>query len=133
MVSPGTQHPARQGFAFGISFAAGILLLAAASVSVLQGIAAVRGDELFAVGVDYSYRLDLSTWGWIHIVLGVLLGLTALGLIVGATWARMTAIGLAGLSMVMNFLSLPYYPWWAILIIVLDAVVIWAAATWNSE
>ncbi|WP_067690431.1 DUF7144 family membrane protein [Nocardia jejuensis] len=131
MVSPTTQHPARQGFAFGISFAAGVLMLVAAAVSVLQGIAAVNGDGLFAVGTDYAYRLDLNTWGWIHIVLGALLGLAALGLMSGSRFGRMIAICLAALSMVANFLSLPYYPWWAILIMALDALVIWAASTWN--
>ncbi|MCP9620427.1 hypothetical protein FOH10_23300 [Nocardia otitidiscaviarum] len=133
MVSTGTRHPARQGFAFGISFAVGILLFAAAALSVLQGIAAVNGDALFEVGPDYTYRLDLTTWGWIHIVVGAFLGLVAIGLMSGAKWARMTAICLAALSMVVNFLSLPYYPWWAVLIMALDAVVIWAAATWNPE
>ncbi|NNH68949.1 hypothetical protein HLB23_03515 [Nocardia uniformis] len=133
MVAPGTRHPVRQGFAFGISFAVGILLFTAAAMSVLQGISAVAGDRLFAVGIEYSYRLDLTTWGWIHIVVGALLGLTALGLMMGATWARMTAICLAALSMVLNFLSLPYNPWWAVLIIALNAVVIWAASTWNPQ
>lgn len=133
MVSPNSQHPARQGFAFGISFAAGVLMLVAAAVSVLQGIAAVRDDELLAIGTDYAYRLDLSTWGWIHIVLGALLGVAALALMSGSRTGRMTAICLAALSMVANFLSLPYYPWWAILIIALDAIVIWAASTWNPE
>ncbi|MEV0248892.1 hypothetical protein AB0H76_19975 [Nocardia sp. NPDC050712] len=133
MVAPETRHPARQGFAFGISFAVGLLLLVTAAASVLQGISAVSGDGLFTRGIDYAYRFNLTTWGWIHIVVGALLALTAIGLMVGATWARMIAVCLAGLSMVLNFLSLPYNPWWSIVIIALDAVVIWAASTWNPR
>ncbi|MFC9894554.1 hypothetical protein ACFVMC_12760 [Nocardia sp. NPDC127579] len=133
MVTPGTRHPARQGLAFGISFAVGMLLLVAAAASVLQGISAVSNDRVFARDLDYTYQLDLPTWGWIHIVVGVILGLTALGLMMGATWARMAAIAFAGLSMVLNFLSLPYNTWWAVVVIALDVVVIWAASTWNPQ
>ncbi|MEV0759041.1 hypothetical protein [Nocardia sp. NPDC050435] len=127
----GTSHPVRQGFAFGIRFAAGTLLLVVALMSILQGISAVSEDGLFATVDDYSYRLNLTTWGWVHIVVGVLLAFAALGLMMGTVWGRLTAIGLAALSMVLNFLSLPYNPWWAVLIIALDAVVIWAASTWG--
>ncbi|MEV6071217.1 hypothetical protein AB0L82_32125 [Nocardia sp. NPDC052001] len=133
MSEPVKAHPVRQGFAFGISFAAGTLLLAVAAMSILQGISAVSDDGLFAEVHNYSYRLNLSTWGWIHIVVGALLAIAALGLIMGAAWGRMFAIGLAALSMVLNFLTLPYASWWAVVLIALDAVVIWAAATWDPE
>ncbi|MFC3961444.1 DUF7144 family membrane protein [Nocardia jiangsuensis] len=128
-----TGHPVRQGFAAATSIAASILLLAVAVLSVLQGISAVANDSLFVVGPDYVYSLDTTTWGWIHIVLGVLLGIAAVGLMTGATWARITAIGLAALSIVSNFLWLPYYPAWSLLVIALDVVVIWAVATWRPE
>ncbi|MEV0360838.1 hypothetical protein AB0H71_32750 [Nocardia sp. NPDC050697] len=128
-----TGHPVRQGFAAATSIAAAVLLLAVAVLSVLQGISAVAEDALFVVGPEYVYSFDTTTWGWIHIVLGVLLGIAAVGLMTGATWARVTAIGLAALSIISNFLWLPYYPAWSLLIIALDVVVIWAVATWRPE
>lgn len=127
------RHPVRQGFAGGTTFAAALLLLVAAVVTLLQGIAAVAGDELFVVGLAYTYQFDLTAWGWIHIVLAVLLAAVAVGLFGGATWARAAAIVMAALSIVANFLWLPYFPLWSILIITLDLIVIWAVATWDSH
>jgi len=97
----------------------------------LQGIAAVAENELFVVGVEYTFKFDFTTWGWIHIVFGVVLIVVGLVLLTGATWARMAAIILAALSILANFMWLPYYPWWSVLIIALDIVVIWAVSTWR--
>lgn len=113
--------------------AAAVLLLVSGIVLILQGVAAILTDDLFIVGVQYVYSLSLTSWGWIHLVVGVLVVLSALGLFSGATWARAVAIGIAGVSIIANFLWLPYFPWWAVLIIALDIVVIWALASWEPR
>ncbi|MBF6352148.1 MULTISPECIES: DUF7144 family membrane protein [Nocardia] len=125
--------PLRQGFAAGAAIGASILLLTVGVLSVLEGIAAVARDELFVVGVDYIYEFDITTWGWIHIVLGAILIVAALGLMTGTTWGRVLAIVVAALSILANFLWLPYYPWWSTLVIALNIVVIWAIATWQPR
>lgn len=127
------RQPVRQGFAGGTTFAAAILLLTAAIMTLLQGISAVAGDDLLVVGFSYSYEFDVTTWGWIHIGLAILLAAIALGLFSGAIWARAAAITIAAVSIVANFLWLPYYPLWSILIITLDLIVIWAVATWDPR
>ncbi|ASR01317.1 hypothetical protein RVF83_07950 [Gordonia rubripertincta] len=124
---------AKQGFAFGISIVAAALLFVAGLVSVFQGISAIANDELFVVGRNYVFEFDLTTWGWIHLILGIVGILIAGGLAVGADWARIAAIVIASLSIIAQFLWLPYYPAWAILIIVLDLIVIWAVSTWNPN
>lgn len=126
------EQPVKQAFAGGAAIAAAALLLTAGVITLFQGISAVAEDEVFVAGPQYTYELDLSSWGWVHIVFGILLILTSLALMTGATWARIVAIGLAALSIVVNFLWLPYYPLWSILIIALDIVIIWAVATWNT-
>jgi hypothetical protein len=92
----------------------------------------VASDEIFVVGIEYTYSFDVTTWGWIHLVVGVLVVITALGLMTGATWARVVGMSLAGLSIIANFLWLPYYPVWAIVVIALDILVIWAIGTWDT-
>lgn len=124
-------HSLRQGLAAGTSIGASILLMTVGALSVFEGISAVLNDDLFVVGPEYVYEFDITAWGWIHIVLGALLVVAAFGLVSGATWARVTAIVLASLSIVANFLWLPYYPWWSILVIALNVVVIWGVATWK--
>ena len=125
--------PLRQGFAAGVSIGASILLLTVGALSVLEGISAVARDELFVVGIDYVYEFDITTWGWIHIVLGAILIVAALGLLTGTTWGRVLAIVVAALSIVANFLWLPYYPWWSTQVIALNIVVIWAIAAWHPR
>ncbi|QLY33001.1 DUF7144 family membrane protein [Nocardia huaxiensis] len=127
-----TEHPVRQGIAAGTSIGAAILLLTVGVLSVLAGIAAVANDAMYVVGYEYIYEFDITTWGWTHIALGAVLLISGVGLVTGRTWGRVAAMCVAALSIVANFLWLPYYPWWSVLIIALDAVVIWAVATWKG-
>ncbi|MDE8649637.1 hypothetical protein G9U53_25595 [Rhodococcus sp. D-46] len=131
--SPSKVHPVRNGIAIGTNFAAAVLLLTAGVISLLQGISAVANDNLFVVGAVYVYEFDTTTWGWIHIALGAVGIAIAIGMMMAASWARIAAILIAALSIIANFLWLPHYPLWSILIIALDIVVIWAVATWDSE
>ncbi|MDE8647596.1 hypothetical protein PXH69_21715 [Rhodococcus qingshengii] len=128
-----TDHPVRQGFAIGTTLVAAALLLVAGIVALLQGIAALAENNVFVTGINYTYRFDLTTWGWIHIVLGIIAVVVSLGLLGGMAWARGMAFVIAALSIVANFLWMPYYPVWAIIIIALDVAVIWAVATWRPE
>ncbi|TQF66031.1 hypothetical protein FK531_19365 [Rhodococcus spelaei] len=123
----------KQGFAVGTSIAAAVLLLTVGILQIFQGISAVAKDNVLVFGPEYTYQFNITTWGWIHIVVGILIALTGFGLLSGATWARITAIFLAALSIIANFLWLPYYPLWSILIIALDVVVIWAVTTWDTD
>lgn len=127
------RHPVKQGFAAGTTFAAAILLLTVSVLTVLQGISAISKDELFVAGPEYIYKFDLTTWGWIVTIVGVLGALIAIGMFSGAIWARVGAIVIASLSIIANFLWLPYYPWWSVLVIAIDVVVIWAVASWRTD
>ncbi|WP_405497796.1 hypothetical protein [Nocardia sp. NBC_00511] len=128
-----TEHPVRRGIAAGTSVGAAILLITVGTLSVLAGISAVADDGLYVVGTTYIYELDLTAWGWTHIVLGALLACSGGGLLARKTWGRTAAMIIAALSIIANFLSLPYYPWWSILVIGLDVIVIWAVATWTGR
>ncbi|MDH6677751.1 hypothetical protein M2284_001950 [Rhodococcus sp. LBL1] len=124
---------AKQGFAAGTSIAAAIILMTVGILEIFQGISALAKDDVFVVGPQYVYQFNLTTWGWIHLVLGIVVVLVGLALLTGATWARVCAIILAALSIIANFLWIPWYPMWSILIIALDIVVIWAVSTWHPE
>ena len=123
----------KQGIAAGTSIGAAVILVTLGIISFFQGIAAVAEDEVFVRGIEYVYKLDFTSWGWIHIVLGVLMVIVGIALMAGQTWARVSAVIIAALSIIANFLWLPYYPWWSILIIIINVVVIWAVATWRPH
>ncbi|MEV0355325.1 hypothetical protein AB0H71_04590 [Nocardia sp. NPDC050697] len=127
------RNPVKQGFAAGTTFAAAALLLTVSILAVFSGISALAADELFVAGPEYIYQFDVTTWGWVVLILGVLGVVIAIGMFAGAVWARVAAIVIAALSIVANFLWLPYYPWWSIVVIAVDIVVIWAVATWRVD
>ncbi|MEW1739487.1 hypothetical protein AB0346_26415 [Nocardia beijingensis] len=124
-------HSVKQAVAATTSIGAAVLLLAAGILSIFQGISALSKDDILVSGPNYTYEFSATTWGWIHLVLGILIVIAAVGLIAGAMWARVIAVFLAALSILANFLWLPYYPWWSTVVIALDVVVIWAVTTWR--
>ncbi|WP_245713981.1 DUF7144 family membrane protein [Nocardia vaccinii] len=121
----------RQGAAAVGTIGAMVLMLVAGALQILEGISAIEYDDIIVVGPHYTYQWNATGWGVIHIVIGALLVLAAVALITGRLWARTLAIVLAAASMVANFLWLPHNPWWSVLIIALDAFLIWAIATWH--
>ncbi|MEU8761491.1 hypothetical protein [Streptomyces sp. NPDC048659] len=111
----------------GVVFAA-VLMLCGGVLAILQGISAVAENDVYTRIGSYVYELSLTSWGWIHIVLGALVALTGAGLLKGATWARFTGLLLVTLSLLAQFLFLPYAPFWSILMMAIDVFVIWALA-----
>lgn len=128
-----SDNSVKQGFAAGTSIAAAILLLTVGLLQIFQGISALANDDVLVAGPNYTYQFSLTSWGWIHLVIGILVALTGFFLMAGATWARIAAIFLAALAIIANFMWLPYYPLWSILIIALSVVVIWAVTTWDVD
>ena len=116
----------------GTSFA-GVLLLVNGILGVLQGIAAIAKDTLYAATLHYVYRFDLTAWGWIILVLGALLFLVGLGILARQTWAQFTGVAIAAVSMALQFMFIPYYPIWALIAIALDAFIIWALLMTNTH
>jgi hypothetical protein len=109
----------------GIAFA-GFVLLLIGGFQIIAGLVAIFDDGFYVVAPNYTFDLDPSGWGWIHLILGILLVVTGWGVLSRKTWAGVTAIMLAMLSALANFFFIPYYPFWSILVIALDVWVIWA-------
>jgi hypothetical protein len=96
---------------------------------ILLGIMALLRDEFFVATANYLYIARVYGWGWVHLGLGALLVLTGLFLYTGVMAIRVIGVALAALSAVANFLFIPYYPVWSLLIIGFDALLIWAITT----
>jgi hypothetical protein len=109
----------------GVTFA-GTMLIVIGGFQIVAGLTAVFNDEFFVVARNYTFDLDVTAWGWIHLLFGVLLVATGFSLFSGQAWAAATAVFLAGLSAIANFFFIPYYPFWSIVVIALDVWVIWA-------
>jgi cytochrome c oxidase subunit IV len=93
---------------------------------VLAGLVAIFNDEFFVVAQNYTFDLDVSAWGWIHLLIGLAILATGFGLFGRRPWAGVATIMLCMLSAIVNFFFIPYYPIWSLLVIGLDIWVIWA-------
>ena len=122
--------PGSQGedgpFAHGVAVFAGVLLATLAVFQILEGVAAIANDEVFVSGIDYIYKLDVTAWGWIHLVIGALALAVGVGILGGRSWALVAGMGLAVISALSQFLFMPFYPLWALLLIAMNILVIWA-------
>ncbi|WP_405904053.1 hypothetical protein [Streptomyces sp. NBC_00656] len=126
-----SSHPFRTGWT---AFAA-ILMIFGGAMAIFQGIAAIAKDDVFVTTSNYVFRFNLTGWGWIHLILGIVIVLAGCALFTGAAWARAVGIVLAGLGALANFVWLPHYPLWSIVLIALDIFIIWAlcASGWERE
>jgi hypothetical protein len=121
------------GWAMGLVTFAGALMLMAGVFQAISGAAAIFDDEFYVVTQNYVFDLDASAWGWVHLLLGIVLGMAGWAVFSGAAWGRSIGVVIAMLSAIANFFFIPYYPFWAILIIALDVFVIWALAAHGGE
>jgi hypothetical protein len=93
---------------------------------VMQGIVALANNEFFVITEDYIFEFNLTTWGWVHIIGGIVLIASGAGIFSGNVAARTVGVIVAGLAIIWNFAWLPYYPIWSIIAIAIGVAVIWA-------
>lgn len=119
--------------ASGLALFAGTLMIIGGVFEAVAGLVALFQNELYVVGVDYVLSFDVTAWGWIHLLVGALVAIAGAAVLTGQLWGRVVGIGLASLSMIANFLFIPYYPIWSLLIIALDVFVIWALCSYDRS
>ena len=121
------------GTAVGFILFAAIMMIMVGVFQALQGLIAIFENEFYVATRNYLFQFDATTWGWIHLLVGLIVAFAGWGLLSGRTWARVLGITVAALSATANFLFLPYYPFWALLLITLNIFVIWAIAAHGRD
>lgn len=116
-----------------VSLFAGVLMIVAGILNAVQGVVALLGNEIYVSTPRYVFAFDLTSWGWTHFVLGVLVAAAGLAVISGRVWGRVVGIAVAVLTMISNFLFIPYFPVWGVVVIVLDVIVIFALCSWGKD
>jgi vacuolar-type H+-ATPase subunit I/STV1 len=130
---PEAYHPEPAGWVVGVTLFAATMMAVIGFFHVVQGLAALFQNQIYVTSTRYIFSFDLTTWGWIHLLVGVLLLVTGFAVTTGRVWARSVGIGFAVLSMITNFAFVPYYPVWSLLIIVIDVFVIWALCVFPRQ
>ncbi|MGW2033286.1 MULTISPECIES: DUF7144 family membrane protein [Streptomyces] len=137
--SPGGEWPPRQPGARGGAWAtggvtfAGVLMVCSGLLALFQGIAAVTADAVYYRIGSYIYKMNLTGWGTIHIVIGALVLATGVGLLMHVPWARVVGMVLVAFSLITQFLFLPYAPVWSLVLLAIDVFVLWALASGHES
>ncbi|MFC9125877.1 hypothetical protein ACFT4A_03410 [Streptomyces sp. NPDC057099] len=131
--APGDRGGADDPLAAGGLTLGGTLMVVYGLFAVLQGIAAIANDEVYTSFGEYVFAFDLTAWGWIHLVVGVLVVVAGFGLFTGALWARVAGACVVGLALIANFIWLPYQPFWSIIMIVTGLFVLWSVFNYRSS
>lgn len=114
------------GWAVGGTVFAGVIMVLVGVFHLIAGLVAILDDQFYVVTRNYTYNLDVTGWGWIHLIAGALVVLAGMYVFSGSTWARIVGMTLAVLSAIANFFFIPYYPFWSLVIIALDVWVVWS-------
>jgi len=123
----------RSGLAVGMTVFAGTIMIMIGVMHVFQGIVALVNDTFYVAGEEWVLQLDVTSWGWVHLILGAVVALAGFFVFSGAVWARTVGVIMAVLSGLASFAWLPYYPVWALVVIALDVFVIWALTAHGRE
>ncbi|WP_405415786.1 hypothetical protein [Pseudonocardia alni] len=127
------QRPSPAPWVVGLSLFAAVMMIVAGVFNALEGFVALFYNEVYLAGPRYVFAFDLTTWGWIHLLAGIALVAAGFAVMSGRLWGRVVGIAITLLSMPTNFLFIPYYPVWYLLIIALDVFVIWALCVYDRD
>jgi hypothetical protein len=114
------------GWAAGYAAFAGVMLIMIGAFQMIAGLVGVLEDEFYVAGQEWVFELDATAWGWIHLLIGVILLASGIGIFSGNVAARTVGVIAAAISATANFMWLPYYPVWSVVIIALNVAIIWA-------
>ena len=117
----------------GMTTFGGVVLIIAGAFNAIEGLVALFRNEVYVVGPQYVFAFDLTTWGWTHLILGAVVAAAGFAVLSGQVWGRTIGVAVAVLSMLANFLFIPYYPLWSLMIITLNFFVIWALIAYRRD
>ena len=111
----------------------GMMLVLSGVFNIIDGLVALFRQDYYTIGPRGLLLFNLSGWGWVHLILGVILIVAGFGLFGGATWARAVAVVLASINAVAQLAFLPASPVWSTIVIAVDVLVIWAVTVHGRE
>jgi hypothetical protein len=117
---------------FGWLLFAATMLGLAGCLSIIDGIMALSKSSFYTANAHYVFS-DLRTWGWIMLILGALLIVAAMGVFTGSGFARWFGIFVASLALLGHFSDSQAYPFWTLIMITLDILVIYALAVYGGK
>jgi hypothetical protein len=117
----------------GWAYFASFLMMTLGVFQAIAGLAAIFKDNYYVVTQSQLLVFNYTTWGWINLILGIVVFMAGLELLRGATWAKIVACFLAVLSLAANMGFLNAYPVWSIIMMVIDVLIIYSLTVHGRE
>lgn len=111
----------------------GAMMVMLGAFNLVEGLVALFNDEYYVTTTQGLLLFDITAWGWIHLIIGLIAVAVGFGVIRGATWARICGVILCGVNAIAQLAFLSAYPLWGMLVIALDVLVIWALIVHGDE
>jgi hypothetical protein len=109
----------------GGSSVGGAMAVVAGALTFLVGLSAVIKRSYYPTLTGYAYTWNVRNWGWILLVLGVLLFAAGVSALLGMAFGRYAGVGLAVLTAIAGFLFLAFTPVWGVVLVALSVLAIW--------
>jgi len=122
----------QEGRGYGLVLFAGVLLLVAGFWNMIYGIAAIANSHVFVGNAHYVFG-NQRAWGWVTLILAVLMLLAGVGVMVGNQAARWFGVVVVGLNAINQMFFLPAYPFWSLMIIAADIVALYGLCAYGSR
>jgi hypothetical protein len=102
------------------------MMMISGALNILGGLAAIIHGSFIVVVRNYAYSLSALGWGWFHLIMGAVVLAAGLGLLADKLWSRIVGVIVVAISMIVNFIYIPYTPFWSIVVLAIDLAVLWA-------
>lgn len=112
---------------------AAVMMVVDGVFNIIHGLTAIFNDQIFVDVRGWTLLFDLTGWGWIHVIIGILLIVVGIALGTGSGWARIVGVILVSINAIAQMMSIPFYPWWSLLAIVLDGFILYALIVHGEE
>lgn len=111
----------------------GMMMLMLGVFNIIDGLVALFNDEYYVATTQGLLLFDITAWGWVQLIIGLIAVAVGIGVFTGATWARICGVILCGINAILQLMFLSAYPVWGVLVIALDVLVIWALIAHGDE
>lgn len=111
----------------------GLMMVLLGMLHMTAGFVALFKDEVYLLTTSNVWILDLTTWGWVHVIAGLIVLMAGFAVMSGKMWGRVVGILIGILAAVANFAFIPIYPVWSIIMLTVSILVVFALVAHGDE
>lgn len=112
---------------------ASVLLMLNGALHILAGLTGIFNSDFYVAVNGQLLIFDYMSWGWAHLLIGVAALAVGVSLATGRYWARVAGMAIVVVSIVANVAFLPVYPWWSVIALIVDSLILYAIALHSEE